>query len=87
MKNGGCLDSAGSYQCLCNPGWKLGANDKDCIDVDECSSPLLNECEHICNNTAGSYTCNCNEGYKLTFNAYSKLNSDCERMYFLLLIH
>ena len=32
-------------------------------DVDECISPLDNECEQLCENTMGSYVCSCRKGY------------------------
>ena len=34
-------------------------------DINECSSPDLNNCQMLCNNTVGSYSCGCNTGYAL----------------------
>ena len=37
------------------------------IDIDECSDPVLNECEvpGSCVNHLGTYTCGCNSGYEI----------------------
>ena len=37
-----------------------------CIDVDECSSPSLNNCHGnaACSNVIGGFTCACNTGYQ-----------------------
>jgi len=77
-KNGGCNDKIPGYECYCNPGWNLTSDGTPCIDIDECASPLLNECEQICKNSPGAYSCDCDEGYKLTFNEIVELNSDCQ---------
>eukprot|EP01127_Copromyxa_protea_P024450 TRINITY_DN962_c0_g2_i5.p1 TRINITY_DN962_c0_g2~~TRINITY_DN962_c0_g2_i5.p1 ORF type:complete len:3441 (+),score=511.54 TRINITY_DN962_c0_g2_i5:5-10327(+) len=78
VKNGDCKDTPGSYNCVCNQGWQLSPQDnRTCLNIDECSSPLLNECDHYCHDNDGSYTCSCDIGYKLTFNERSKMNSDC----------
>lgn len=41
---------------------RVGAN---CVDVDECAQPALNDCdeEAVCTNTAGSFTCACPAGW------------------------
>ena len=37
-----------------------------CVDVDECASSELNECDPnaLCTNTEGSYVCRCIRGYQ-----------------------
>ena len=35
------------------------------LDINECSSKSLNNCQHICLNEMGSYKCACNRGYRL----------------------
>lgn len=38
-----------------------------CVDIDECESPELNECDEestSCVNLIGSYTCDCDMHYK-----------------------
>jgi hypothetical protein len=49
--------------CSCNSGFAL--EDGDCVDIDECADPALNDCDANaqCSNTAGSYSCGCDPGY------------------------
>ena len=56
--NGRCLNTMGSYRCLCDLGWKADMSGTSCIDVDECAQDPP-PCEHKCTNTAGSFTCSC----------------------------
>lgn len=68
-----CMNSEGSYYCVCNLGYKLlsGAesftnkSENTCQDVDECSSGQ-HKCHSstICKNTIGSYKCQCRPGWK-----------------------
>ncbi|KAI3364069.1 hypothetical protein L3Q82_010898 [Scortum barcoo] len=59
MENFRCINTVGSFQCVCKDGYRLVGT--QCKDVDECVSA---PCEHICTNTRGSYTCSCYDGYK-----------------------
>uniref|UniRef100_A0A5S6QL93 EGF-like domain-containing protein n=1 Tax=Trichuris muris TaxID=70415 RepID=A0A5S6QL93_TRIMR len=61
-ENSTCINTHGSYMCLCDDGW-IGHYCE--IDVDECeeSSSKCNERFSFCINTPGSYHCNCIEGY------------------------
>ncbi|EUB62928.1 Hemicentin-1 [Echinococcus granulosus] len=55
----------------------LGAANLDyCRDVNECSSPNLNTCDHICENTSPGYSCKCHEGYRLSPDGRSCLDID-----------
>ena len=36
-----------------------------CVDVNECDSSELEDCDHYCHNTIGSYVCSCYPGYIL----------------------
>lgn len=68
INNGGCdyvcVNSIGSYFCVCNQGWFVNLVDKRiCIDNDECSLNL-NLCFQVCVNILGSYICGCLLGYK-----------------------
>lgn len=62
VNNGGCehncVNSQGSYQCTCNPGFKLQANGHGCEDVNECDGNK-NGCQAGCVNTMGGYYCQC----------------------------
>ena len=53
-----CVDSPGSYECVCKVGY---VNDsRGCLDIDECELPMSEElCEtsQVCINTAGSFLC------------------------------
>ncbi|XP_035666438.1 fibrillin-2-like isoform X3 [Branchiostoma floridae] len=60
-----CLNVPGSYKCTCPRGFTLTADGKHCRDLDECSSPALNDCPPTlrCKNFVGTYQCLCPEGY------------------------
>ncbi|KAM4632086.1 uromodulin-like [Discoglossus pictus] len=62
--NGQCINSIGSYTCLCNSGFTY-TQEWGCIDTDECKSADLNGCHElaVCTNQYGSYTCSCPYGY------------------------
>lgn len=34
-------------------------------DINECDSPSMHNCSHICENLIGSYKCSCYPGYQL----------------------
>uniref|UniRef100_A0A8C6ZFU2 Vitamin K-dependent protein S n=1 Tax=Nothoprocta perdicaria TaxID=30464 RepID=A0A8C6ZFU2_NOTPE len=75
--NGGCSQRCsnlpGSYRCLCEDGYFMHSNKKDCRDINECAL-RPNICgTAICKNTQGKYECECAEGY--TYNSTSK---NCE---------
>lgn len=53
-----CNNTAGSYKCACNHGFKL-ENEKDCVDINECPDTKCHDCE----NSPGSFKCLCNEGF------------------------
>ena len=70
--NGGCEQTCitvngtnrGKYYCGCRSGFVVSKVDRrQCEDIDECQSPLLNNCTHICSNRKGSYLCSCNDGF------------------------
>ncbi|KAL5107767.1 Hemicentin-1 [Taenia crassiceps] len=52
------------------------ANLDYCRDVNECSSPDLNNCDQICENTSPGYSCKCHEGYRLSPDGRSCLDID-----------
>ncbi|KAK1170027.1 hypothetical protein AOXY_G8962 [Acipenser oxyrinchus oxyrinchus] len=69
-----CLNSVGSFECLCDGGYFYDNITKSCLDVDECESK---SCAGSCVNTLGSYQCYCNgrNGVKLSADLTS-----CERI-------
>jgi len=67
VSNGGCshkcVNTAGSFKCVCNKGYELQSG--RCVDIDECS--LSNDnCQYTCYNTPGSYRCGCPAGLSLS---------------------
>ncbi|XP_063134186.1 adhesion G protein-coupled receptor E5 isoform X6 [Rattus norvegicus] len=68
-----CMNSEGSYYCVCNLGYKLlsGAesftnkSENTCQDVNECTSGQ-NQCHQSthCINKMGGYSCICRRGWK-----------------------
>uniref|UniRef100_F6S5F0 Uncharacterized protein n=1 Tax=Ciona intestinalis TaxID=7719 RepID=F6S5F0_CIOIN len=65
--NSSCINTLGSYICLCPPGFTLQGNSSDpCQDVDECyPEEEEKQCgfNAYCVNNPGSYTCICESGY------------------------
>ncbi|XP_025084650.1 fibrillin-1-like isoform X2 [Pomacea canaliculata] len=58
--NSDCVNTQGSYRCVCHPGYSNRDNGSFCLDVNECDN---NPCDQTCTNTEGSYTCSCLEGF------------------------
>ncbi|XP_069561799.1 fibrillin-1 [Brachyistius frenatus] len=63
-KNGQCINSLGSYNCICKPGYTTDISGTLCVDVDECIQ-APKPCNFICKNTEGGYLCSCPRGYIL----------------------
>ncbi|XP_078062675.1 EGF-containing fibulin-like extracellular matrix protein 2 [Mustelus asterias] len=59
-----CVNSPGSFTCQCEPGFTLGADNRSCVDVNECEMGV--PCEQRCFNTYGSFLCRCEQGYELS---------------------
>uniref|UniRef100_A0A8C2GKQ6 Fibrillin 2a n=1 Tax=Cyprinus carpio TaxID=7962 RepID=A0A8C2GKQ6_CYPCA len=63
-QNGRCLNTEGSFQCICNAGFKLTPDGKNCMDHDECAA--TNMCLNgMCINEDGSFKCVCKPGFSL----------------------
>lgn len=77
-RNGRCINTLGSYRCICNKGYKHDASEKYCFDINECELPQK-PCEHNCQNTDGSYICSCPVGFLLNADGMSCRDLDeCE---------
>lgn len=63
-KNGKCVNTLGSYRCMCNKGFKPDHSGTRCIDVNECEQTPA-PCKFACTNTEGSFLCSCPKGYTL----------------------
>ncbi|KAM4593063.1 fibrillin-1 isoform 1-T1 [Odontesthes bonariensis] len=63
-KNGQCINTLGSYTCVCKTGYTTDITSTRCVDVDECIQ-APKPCNFICKNTEGSYLCSCPRGYIL----------------------
>ncbi|KAF6016884.1 hypothetical protein EB796_024803 [Bugula neritina] len=60
--NSNCINTNGSYSCICETGYQMNTTDNTCDDVDECpAQPCSADAE--CFNAAGSYSCQCNSGF------------------------
>ncbi|XP_046415905.1 fibrillin-2-like isoform X1 [Neodiprion fabricii] len=63
-RNGMCINTLGSYRCICNKGYKPVGSGTHCVDINECelsSKP----CRYNCQNTEGGFICSCPVGFIL----------------------
>ncbi|XP_041374591.1 fibrillin-1-like [Gigantopelta aegis] len=85
---GHCVNTEGSFRCVCNPGFQPNKHGMFCKDVDECN---VNNggCEYGCKNTFGSFDCYCDQhGYKLAEDKFhcedrdecQESSADCEHI-------
>ncbi|XP_022906889.2 fibrillin-2-like [Onthophagus taurus] len=62
--NGRCINTMGSYRCVCNRGFKSDGGGTRCSDINECGQ-TPSPCQYNCQNTPGSFVCSCPPGYLL----------------------
>ncbi len=62
--NAVCTNTEGDYECDCLDGYEMDQNG-DCVNVNECADPALNDCDPnaTCTDDEPGYTCACNPGY------------------------
>lgn len=63
-RNGKCINTMGSYRCICDKGYQPDHSGTRCIDVNECEQ-TPSPCKFTCQNTEGSFRCSCPRGYTL----------------------
>ncbi|KAL3836533.1 hypothetical protein ACJMK2_021957, partial [Sinanodonta woodiana] len=63
MCNQICMNTFGSFLCLCENGYKLGIDQRTCEDIDECEEDE-DDCDQNCTNDVGHYTCGCFDGFE-----------------------
>lgn len=59
---GRCVNTVGSFRCVCGRGYRAAGD--ACLDIDECRM-RPSPCDHDCENSEGSYSCVCRAGYEL----------------------
>ena len=59
-----CLNTIGSYVCLCPDGYRRVPPNLPCVDINECIE-ASHDCHILasCDNLVGSYNCTCPPGY------------------------
>ena len=77
-QHGRCINTLGSYRCLCEAGYQVDSAQRDsqCIDVDECDTVSPSPCEFGCRNTPGTFVCTCPVGYSLSTDARTCVDID-----------
>lgn len=60
-KPGVCVNTLGSFRCICPRGFKLDSSKSFCIDADECLDD--SKCSQGCQNLVGGFRCGCPEGF------------------------
>lgn len=58
------MNTAGSFHCGCEVGFRILENGNECEDSDECQL-RHGGCELGCSNTIGSYECYCEHGHQI----------------------
>ncbi|CAH0764725.1 unnamed protein product [Diatraea saccharalis] len=66
-----CIPIPGSYKCECNPGFKLMADRRNCIEVVKNRCKPHNPCQHKCNDNGLQIKCSCRRGYELLLDGKS----------------
>lgn len=57
---GKCINTLGSYKCVCPRGFRVDSTGTYCTDQDECLDDT--KCDANCQNLVGGYRCRCPDG-------------------------
>lgn len=61
-----CYRHGDAYACTCDHGFKLAADGRSCVDINDCTDERQCPGEHfVCVNTVGGFQCVCQDGYRL----------------------
>ncbi|KAH9487811.1 hypothetical protein Btru_068323 [Bulinus truncatus] len=71
-----CVNSEGSYSCICVNGYEEANG--TCTNINECENATLNSCEQKCGDTNGSYVCSCEDGYTKNGSTECKDVDECK---------
>ena len=72
-----CMNTEGSYSCICDKGYQLASNGYDCDDVNECHEGN-GGCEHDCVNIIGSYLCYHQDEHLVYNKTHCETNIECD---------
>lgn len=76
-----CVNTVGSFQCVCPEGYRRDDETDSCVDVNECRDLEYDICGEFgdCINTPGSFTCNCPKGFSKTNETYCEDIDECSQ--------
>ncbi|XDV16907.1 hypothetical protein PO909_016418, partial [Leuciscus waleckii] len=78
--NSNCVNTDGSYLCICNNGFGRITETGPCYDINECKIPDFCGTNAVCINHPGGYTCECHKGYTNYGNNQLKcIEMDCNQ--------
>eukprot|EP00961_Rhodomonas_salina_P077043 1033650-Rhodomonas_salina.2 len=78
--NAACVNTEGSFDCICNAGFETTDDGVTCTDVIECgASDNCDAANGVCDDADGSFTCSCNAGFALNDDARTcdEITKDC----------
>ncbi|XP_078664554.1 uncharacterized protein LOC144907404 isoform X1 [Branchiostoma floridae x Branchiostoma belcheri] len=86
-QNAVCNNEAPGYSCECLTGYTMLADNRTCVDIDECSAGT-HDCDPqaTCTNIEASFNCTCNTGYTGDGNTCTDIdecqtsNGGCDRI-------